>query len=135
MRSPRLKSNSMTKPVKLLALMLMTSLMSTNALSAPVIDPNAKIKPMEYSDLVLFKPAGLVSDSDLLNACDKALNAKIQEASLCGLGVQLRQSELERVTKENAQLRERGQAWYNNPFVFAAIGVIVGAYAGARAVR
>lgn len=70
-----------------------------------------------------------------LTKCDAALQAKIQEASLCGLGVQLRQNELERVTKENAQLRERGQAWYNNGFVWAAIGVIVGAYAGARATR
>lgn len=72
---------------------------------------------------------------ELLNSCDRALNAKIQEASLCGLGVQLRQSELERVTKENATLRERGSAWYSNPFVWAAVGVIFGAYAGARAVR
>lgn len=72
---------------------------------------------------------------ELLNACDKALNAKIQEASLCGLGVQLRQNELERVSKENAELRSAGTAWYNNGFVWAAVGVIVGAYAGARATK
>lgn len=70
-----------------------------------------------------------------LDACDRALNAKIQEASLCGLGVQLRQDELERVTKENAQLRDRGQAWYNSAALWAAVGVILGAYAGARATR
>ena len=72
---------------------------------------------------------------ELLNACDKALTAKIQEASLCNLGVQLRTDELDRVTKENAELRSRGSAWYQNPFLWAAIGVFVGAYAGARATR
>ena len=70
-----------------------------------------------------------------LDKCDKALNAKIQEASLCGLGVDLRQNELERVTKENAQLRSRGTGLFDNPFVWATIGVLVGAYAGARATR
>lgn len=89
--------------------MLTTSLLSTNALSAPIEEQLAK--------------------------CDAALNAKIQEASICGLGVQLRQNELERVTKENADLRSRGSAWYENPFVWAAVGVIVGAYAGAGVTR
>ncbi len=99
----------MTKLGKLLSLVLMSCLLTTNALSA--------------------------TDSDLLKACDAALNAKVQEASLCGLGVSLRQNELERVTKENDELRSRGSSWLNNPFMWAAVGVIVGAYAGARATR
>ena len=72
---------------------------------------------------------------ELAKACDLALTAKKEEASLCGLGVQLRQNELERVTKENADLRSAGTAWYNNGFIWGAVGVILGAYAGARAVR
>lgn len=72
---------------------------------------------------------------EVLNACDKALRAKINEAALCDLGVKLRNDEIERVAKENAQLRERNQAWFNNPFLWATIGVLVGAYAGARATR
>lgn len=70
-----------------------------------------------------------------LAKCDLALNAKIQEASLCGLGVQLRTDELERVTKENAQLRSRGTGLFDNPFVWATLGVLVGAYAGVRVTR
>lgn len=117
--------------------MLMNCLLTTNALSAPEIDPSKvlTIKPMEYPDLVLFKPAGLVGDTDLLEACDKALYAKVQEASLCGLGVQLRQSELERVTKENAQLRESGTGLLSNPFVWMTLGLVTGAFIGARATR
>lgn len=79
--------------------------------------------------------ARAATTEEKLNACDAALNAKIQEASLCGLGIQLRQNELERVTKENAQLRSRGIGLFDNPFVFAALGVILGVYAGARATR
>lgn len=99
----------MTKHAKLLLLTLTNSLTSTISYAA--------------------------TTDEVLNACDKALNAKIQEASLCNLGVQLRQNELERVTKENAQLRSRGTGLLDNPFVYAAIGVIIGAYAGARATR
>lgn len=72
---------------------------------------------------------------ELAKACDLALTAKVQEASLCGLGVQLRQNELDRVTKENTQLREESGAWYKNPVVFAALGVIAGAFIGAKATR
>lgn len=70
-----------------------------------------------------------------LAACDRALYAKVQEADLCNLGVQLRSTELERVQKENADLRKAGTAWYNNPFVWGALGAILGVYAGARATR
>lgn len=89
--------------------MLTTSLLSTSALSA--------------------------TDSELLSACDKALNAKIQESSLCGLGVQLRTDEISRLSSENAQLRAKGAGFFDNPFIFAAIGVILGTYIGARATR
>ena len=65
-----------------------------------------------------------------LNACDAALYAKVKEADLCNLGVQLRSNELERISKENTQLRERGTGLFDNPFVWAAVGVIAGAYIG-----
>jgi hypothetical protein len=97
------------------------------------------IKTLRYivvTVLALQTSIGLcASTEEKLNACDSALYAKVREADLCNLGVQLRQNELERVTKENAELRGSQSAWYNNPFIFAAIGVIFGAYAGARATR
>lgn len=72
---------------------------------------------------------------EVLNACDAALNAKKRELDLADLGIKIRDEDRERLQTQNARLLERGQAWYENPFIFAAIGVIVGAYAGARAVR
>lgn len=75
------------------------------------------------------------STEKVLAACDAALNAKIQEASLCGLGVQLRTNEIERLQTQNAKLLDRGSAWYSNPFVWAALGVIAGTYIGARTTR
>lgn len=85
--------------------------------------------------LISTSPALSATTEELLSACDAALTAKKDEARICDLGVKLYQNEIERVTKENAQLRESNQAWYKNPFVWAAIGVIAGAYAGARATR
>lgn len=72
---------------------------------------------------------------EVLNACDKALHAKIQEAQLCDLGVQLRTNEIDRVTKENTQLRESRTGLFSNPMIWAAIGVIAGTYIGARTTR
>lgn len=72
---------------------------------------------------------------DVLNSCDSALKAKQRELDLADLGVKIRDEDRERLQKENTQLRDRGQAWYSNPFVFAALGVIAGAYIGARATR
>ncbi len=79
--------------------------------------------------------ASSATNDDKLAACDAALYAKVREADLCNLGVKLRDDELTRVTKENADLRDRGSAWYNSAGLWAAVGVIVGAYAGARATR
>lgn len=89
--------------------MLTISLLSTSALSA--------------------------TTEEKLTACDAALYAKVKETQLCNLGVELRTSEIERLQKQNADLLDRGTAWYSNSFVWAAVGVIVGAYAGARAVK
>ena len=71
----------------------------------------------------------------VLSACDQALRAKQRELDLADLGIQYRQDEVSRLQKENAQLREQSGAWYNNPVVFAALGVIAGAFIGARATR
>lgn len=70
-----------------------------------------------------------------LQACDAALYAKIKEATLCGLGVDLYKEARVVDQKEIAQLRERGAGLFSNPFVWAAIGVIAGTYIGARATR
>jgi ribosomal protein L4 len=99
----------MNKLVKRLALTLILSLTSTTSFAA--------------------------TTDEVLAACDKALNAKINEANLCNLGVQLRSNEIDRLAKENAELRSRNSAWYNSAALWAAVGVIVGVYAGARAAR
>lgn len=102
---------------------------------------NYRLRGYTILTLAFFLGSSLASTSlaatteEKLNACDAALYAKIKEADLCNLGVQLRSDELSRVTKENAELRSRNTAWYNNPFLWGAIGSILGVYAGARAVR
>jgi hypothetical protein len=67
-----------------------------------------------------------------LNACDLALTAKIQEASLCNLGVQLRTDEMARLNNENTELRKQGTSLLTNPVVWLALGVFLGGYAARR---
>lgn len=105
--------------------MLTTSLLSTSAYAGNVTALSPGIG-VEIRDEGCEKA---------LDACDAALNAKIQEASLCGLGVKLRDDEMARLEKRNAALEERGTAWYSNPFVWAALGVIAGTYIGAGVTR
>lgn len=95
----------------------------------------AKLLKSTLIILLMSTTSFAATTNEQLDACDRALNAKIQEASLCGLGVQLRTNEIDRVSKENAALRERGSAWYENPAVWAALGVIAGTYIGSRATR
>jgi hypothetical protein len=71
----------------------------------------------------------------VLKACDEALKAKQRELDLADLGIKIRDQDRIRLQKENAQLRSQSQAWYNNPVVWAAVGMIVGTYVGARATR
>jgi len=75
------------------------------------------------------------TNDELLTACDKALYAKVNEVNLCNLGIKYRDEDRLEYKKENAQLRESNQAWYSNPFTFAALGIIAGAFIGARATR
>jgi hypothetical protein len=63
------------------------------------------------------------------------VNEQEKTIELQKLGIQIRQDEMVRLQTENSQIRSQGTSWYSNPFIFAAIGVIVGAYAGARATR
>lgn len=76
-----------------------------------------------------------VSCDEVLNACDAALKAKSRELDLADLGVKIRQTEMERLQTQNAKLLERGASWYDNPFIWAAIGVIAGTYIGAKATK
>jgi hypothetical protein len=73
--------------------------------------------------------------SDLLNKCDAALNAKIKEAELCSIGIDFRNKEIERVYKENEELRSKGTGLLNNPFVWTTLGLVVGAFVTSRVVR
>ena len=75
------------------------------------------------------------SSSTQLDKCDAALNAKILEASLCAQGLDLRNKEIERLYIENTKLRDRGSGLLDNPAIWAAVGVFVGAFVTSRAVR
>lgn len=72
---------------------------------------------------------------EVLNSCDAALKAKQRELDLSTLGIQIRQDEMVRLQKQNTQLLEKGASWYENPAVWAALGVIAGAYIGAKATK
>jgi hypothetical protein len=75
------------------------------------------------------------ADPTLLSKCDAALNAKIDEAHLCGIGLDYRNREIERLYKENEALRYKGTGLLDNPAVWAAIGVIAGAFVTSRVTR
>jgi hypothetical protein len=77
----------------------------------------------------------LAQPTTLIDKCDAALNAKINEAHLCGIGLDYRNKEIERLYKENEKLRERGTGILDNPAVWAAIGVIAGAFITARVTK
>lgn len=84
--------------------------------------------------LTSTKSYGATTD-EKLSACDAALTARTKEANLCDLGVKFYAEQQVTLQKENARLREQSSAWYLNPFVWAAVGVIAGTYIGARATR
>jgi hypothetical protein len=66
------------------------------------------------------------SCDEVLNSCDAALKAKQRELDLADLGVKLRSDEIERLGKENAELRDKGTSIFSNPFLWATIGLFVG---------
>lgn len=91
---------------------------------------------MLIASLLITNPASAqTSLNDLLNKCDAALNAKIQEAQLCSVGIDFRNKEIERVYKENEQLRSKGTGLLDNPFVWTTLGLVVGAFVTSRVVR
>jgi hypothetical protein len=76
-----------------------------------------------------------VSQAETPSKCDAALNAKIDEAHLCSIGIDYRNKELERMYKENEVLRNKGTGLLDNPAVWAAIGVIAGTFITQRLIR
>ncbi len=78
------------------------------------------------------EPASL---NEILNKCDAALNAKIKEAELCSIGLDFRNKEIDRVYKENEQLRSNGTGLLSNPFVWTTFGLIVGAFVTSKVAR
>lgn len=85
--------------------------------------------------LVMSGNAFAASDAEKIAACNQAYEDKKSALSLCELGVQLRTDEMARLSLENTRLREAGQRWYNNPWLWGAVGSILGVYAGSRAVQ
>lgn len=71
----------------------------------------------------------------VLDACRKAVDEQEKTLSLKDYGIQIRQEEVVRLQTENMKLREADTSILRNPFAWAALGVILGAYAGARVVR
>lgn len=82
-----------------------------------------------------MKSSSAATTEEKLGACDAALYAKVKEAALCGLGVDLYKEARANDQKEIAELRKSSTGLFSNPFVWAAIGVIAGTYIGARATR
>jgi hypothetical protein len=72
---------------------------------------------------------------EVLDACNAVNEGMKRQLDLTTIGLNLREDEMKRIGEENAQLRKRGTGLFDNPLVWAAIGVIAGAYAGARATR
>lgn len=72
---------------------------------------------------------------ELLNACDKALTAKRKEADLCDYGIKLRDDARMLDQKEIADLRAARSAWYNNSFLWLAVGILAGGYLGIKAAK
>ena len=62
----------------------------------------------------------------VLDSCDKALEAKKREIDLSDLGIKLRSDEIERLSKENSELRSKGSSLWSNHFLWATIGLFVG---------
>ena len=62
----------------------------------------------------------------VLQSCDAALKAKQRELDLADLGVKLRSDEIDRLGKENVELRSKGTSIFSNPFLWATIGLFVG---------
>lgn len=77
----------------------------------------------------------MANDTELLGKCDAALRAKMDQVDLCELRIKYRDEEIQRVYKENEMLRNKDRGFFDNPAVWAALGVIAGAFIGARAVR
>lgn len=84
---------------------------------------------MLISSLLSTSP---VNAQTQLDKCDAALNAKISEAYLCSIGLDYRNKELERLYKENEALRSKGTGLFDNPAVWATVGLVVGAFAVSR---
>jgi hypothetical protein len=82
-----------------------------------------------------MKTSGAEPIEAQLNKCDAALRAKIKEADLCDYGIKIRDDARVLDQKEIAELRSAQSAWHKNPFLWATVGMLVGAYAGIRAVR
>lgn len=70
-----------------------------------------------------------------LGLCRSAIAEQEKSISLRDYGIQIRQDEVVRLQLENTKLREADTSLFKNPFIWAAVGVILGAYAGARVTR
>lgn len=75
------------------------------------------------------------AEQTVLSKCDAALNAKIDEAHLCSIGLDYRNKEIDKLYKENEALRNKGTSIFENPAVWAAIGVIAGAFITAKVTK
>ncbi len=68
-----------------------------------------------------------VTPDEVIEACDRALEAKKDELRVCDLGVKIRDDENERLRKENTDLRESKDAFYKNPYLLLLLGFVAGA--------
>lgn len=74
-----------------------------------------------------MSPSLATTPDEVIAACDQALETRKEEVRLCKLGVQIRDDENARLSKENTDLRESRDAFYKNPYLLLLLGFVAGA--------
>lgn len=79
--------------------------------------------------------AAAPSCDEVLQACDAALKSKEKEIDLANYGIRIRDDSRVDLQKQNDELRSAGTSIWSNPFLWATVGLFVGAYTTSRITR
>ena len=71
-------------------------------------------------------PARLTQCVEVVDQCKTALEARKREVELCRLGLQQSQSTNSQLNEELEQKNKQLEAWYRNPWLLLAIGLVGG---------
>jgi peptidoglycan hydrolase CwlO-like protein len=98
---------------KQIALLMIITQLGTSSSSQAEPSPTPSTKP---------------TCSDLIKACDKALEAKDKEIKLSDLAVKTAKDDITRLNKEVEEKNGQLSAWYRNPVVLFVAGSIAGMF-------